>query len=134
MLDYAYMDDLPSTTRIRTKPRRRKDEMPEKRVRWRMTLDELCYVAGITPDILDEWADKGWIGKRCVARPNGGRGRHITREMAQRTVLVSRLVRAGLHPEAAGCVAQGHKVNDHEPLHADLPGGVQITITRSDLP
>jgi len=134
MLDYSFMDELPSTTRIRTKPRRRKDEMPEKRVRWRMTLDELCYAAGIAPNIFDEWADHGWLGKRFASRPDQGRSRHITREMAQRTVLVARLVRAGLHPEAAGCVAQGHKVNDYEPLLAHMPGGVQITITRSDLP
>lgn len=134
MLDYSVMDELPTTTRIRTKPKRGRDEMPEKRVRWRMTLDELCYVAGIEPNLLDEWADKGWLGKRCVVRPIRGRSRQITREMAQRTVLVARLVRAGLHPEAAGHVAQGHMVNDHEPLTAELPGGVIITITRSDLP
>lgn len=134
MLDYSLLEDLPTTTRIRTKPRHRKEDVPEKRIRWRMTLDELCYVAGITTPIFDEWADKGWLGKRSIARPDQGRARHITRELAQRTVLVARLVRAGLHPEAAGCVAQGHMTNDREPLQADLPGGVHITISRSDLP
>lgn len=137
MLDLSVFDDMPTTSRIRTRPRVKKIDMPvtvERRARWRMTLDELCYAAAISPGQFQQWADEGVLGKRLAVRPNGGRASHITRETAQRTVLVARLVAAGVHPLAAGHVAQGHKVNDSEPLHAELPCGVTITILREDLP
>ena len=136
MLDLTSLDEMPVTTRIRTRPRRKKIEMLETKrpVRWRMTLDELCYAACISATQFHDWADQGILGKRLTFRPNGGRGSQITREVAQRTVLVARLVAAGVHPLAAGCIAQGHKVNDIAPLHAELTCGVTITILREDLP
>lgn len=118
-------------------PKRRRKQviiMVEPRRRWRMTLDELCYAARITPATFDRWADAGLLGKRLASRPDQGRGRHITRDTAQRTVLVARLVAAGVKPDAAGCIAAGHKTGDNTPLVADLPGGVQVTIPREDLP
>lgn len=128
------LDELPTTTRIRTKPRLRKIDMPDQRVRWRMTLDELCYAAKIPARTFDDWAAQGILGKRHALYPDQGRGRHITRELAQKTVLVARLVAAGLHPLAAGHVAQGHKTNDTSPLTTELSGGIEVTIDRSDLP
>jgi len=105
-----------------------------KRERWRMTLDELCYTSGISPNVFNEWADAGYLGKRLAAYPANGRGRHITRETAQRTVLVARMVKAGVTPSVAGCVAAGHKTGDDSPLVADLPGGIHVEISREDLP
>lgn len=114
--------------------RKRRSHVNEKRPRWRMTLDELCYVAKVNVKTFDTWADAGLLGKRLASRPDKGRGRHITRETAQRTVLVARLVAAGVHPDVAGCVAAGHKTGDNTPLVAALPGGVQVTVSREDLP
>lgn len=91
-----------------------------------MTVDELCYAAQIEVTTFNEWADTGVIGS--------ARDRRVTRSIAQKTVLVARLVAAGLHPHAAGCVAAGHKTNDTSPLVAELPGGVTVTIERNDLP
>lgn len=119
------------------RPKRRRKLTPvtsPKRERWRMTLDELCYAAGINPYIFNVWAGEGLLGKRLVAYPANGRGRHITRETAQRTVLVARMIAAGVTPTVAGCVAAGHKTGDSTPLVADLPGGIHITILREDLP
>lgn len=108
--------------------------MTEQRIRWRMTLDELCYAARITPRVFNDWADRGLLGRRVAERPDAGRGRHITRETAQRTVLVARLVAAGIHPEAAGHVAAGHKVGDTTTLDASLSNGVTVQVRRDDLP
>ena len=99
-----------------------------------MTLDELCYVANIKADTFDQWANNGLLGKRLASRPDQGRGRHITRETAQRTVLVARLVASGVDPDVAGRVAEGHKTGATDPLVARLPGGITITIPREDLP
>lgn len=99
-----------------------------------MTLDELCYAARIDVKTFDAWADAGFLGKRLASRPDQGRGRHLTRETAQRTVLVARMVAAGIRPDIAGCVAAGHKTGDSTPLVADLPGDVHVTISREDLP
>lgn len=106
----------------------------ESRQRWRITLDQLLMEAKITAKTFDEWADQGILGKRLVERPAQGRGRHITRDTAQRTVLVARLVRAGIHPLAAGHIASSHNVRETTPLTAELPNGVTVTIDRSDLP
>lgn len=118
-----------------TKRRRKPTTMTEqKRERWRMTLDELCYAAKIDVKTFDAWADAGLLGKRLASRPDQGRGRHITRETAQRTVLVARMVVSGVRPDIAGCVASGHKTGDTTPLVANLPGGIDMTISREDLP
>lgn len=103
-------------------------------MRWRMTLDELCYAAKIDHKTFDAWADAGLLGRRVTERPNQGRGRHITRDTAQRTVLVARMVAAGIHPDVAGCVAAGHKTGATDPLVAQLTGGTTFTISREDLP
>jgi hypothetical protein len=108
--------------------------MTPERERWRMTFDQLCMEARIDAKTFDSWADQGILGKRLTSRPVQGRGRHITRDVAQRTVLVARLVAAGLHPLAAGHVASGHSVRETDPLVAHLPNGVTVTIDRSDLP
>lgn len=124
-------------TAPRQRARRRRTLMTvtrTKRQRWRMTLDELCYAAGIDVKTFDRWADSGILGKRQAARPDRGRGRHITKETAQRTVLVARMVTAGVTPDVAGCVAAGHRTGDTSLLIADLPGGVHVTISREDLP
>jgi len=133
--DYlTVLDEMPSVAKIRTRPKMKKVTVKEKRVRWRMTLDELCAAACVDARQFQLWADEGILGKRIASTPNGGRGSHITREVAQRTVLVSRLVAAGVHPLAAGHIAQGHKVNDYHPLETALTCGVTITIDRTDLP
>lgn len=119
----------------RTKKRRKQvSNLAEQRQRWRMTLDELCYAAKIDVNTFNSWADAGLLGKRLASRPDQGRGRHITRETAQRTVLVARMAAAGIRPDIAGCVAAGHKTGDTAPLVADLPGNVHVTISRDDLP
>ena len=134
MRSWEKYTDAPTTLRYRQRKRMGRMQMDEKRERWRITFDELCFLAGITHKTFDEWADQGVLGKRLTSRADQGRGRHITRETAQRTILVARLVAAGMHPVAAGCVVQGHRPRDTSPLLAELPGGVSISIDRSDLP
>lgn len=127
-----YLDKYEPPPKQRRKTRSR---MAEPRERWRITLGELCYAAKITPVVFQLWADSGYLGSRLRSLPSqGGRGRHITRETAQRTVLLARLVTAGLTPEAASHVATAHAVGDDEPLRMALPGGVLVTIQRDDLP
>jgi hypothetical protein len=121
----------PSTVRLRRKAVIR---VAQPRQRWRITLDELCYTARISPTIFDIWATSGYLGSRLTSVPDKGRGRHITRATAQRTVLVSRLVAAGMRPEVAGHVVAGHRVGDTAPLEAELPNGVTVTVARDDLP
>lgn len=109
--------------------------MAEPRERWRITLDELCYAAQITPVVFQAWAEAGYLGSRLRSLPSqGGRGRHITRETAQRTVLMARLVQAGLTPEAASHVATTHQVGNDEPLRVSLTSQAAITVSRDDLP
>lgn len=129
-----YLDHDPTPCERRRIRRKTVIRMTKPRERWRMTFDELCYAARITPDTFDTWADQGLLGRRVAERPVNGRGRHITRETAQKTVLVARLVAAGIHPEAAGCVVAGHRVGDLTPLEASLNNGVTVQIRRDDLP
>lgn len=117
--------DLDQYGATRLRPKRRK-KAAEDRMRWHMTLDELCYAAHIDPTTFNIWSDEGLLGR--------SRDRRVTREVAQKTVLVSRLITAGLHRNAAACVAAGHKTGDTTPLTAELPGGVTVTVDRSDLP
>lgn len=91
-----------------------------------MTVEELCYAAGIDVATFNEWSDTGIVGRN--------RDRRVTKTVAQKTIIVARLVAAGLHPHAACCVAAGHKTNDTSPLVAELPGGVTVTVERTDLP
>ncbi len=116
--------DVGATTRQR--PKRRKKADVDTRVRWKMSIEELCYAAGIDSDTFTEWVHFGLVGK--------SRDLRVTREVAQKTVLVARLVGAGLYPTGAGCVAAGHKTGDTSPLVAELPGGVTVTVLRTDLP
>jgi hypothetical protein len=109
-------------------------QLREPRTRWRITLDELCYAARIDPVVFDAWATSGYLGKRLATCPAGGRARHITRETAQRTVLMARLVWAGLTPVAASHLVTTHHVGDEGPLVAELAGGVTVSVPRSDLP
>lgn len=128
-----YLDKYEPPAKQRRKTRKRK--MAEPRQRWRITLDELCYAASINPATFQAWADSGYLGARLRSIPSqGGRGRHITRETAQRTVLMARLVRAGLSPEAASHLATSHTVGSDEPLEVRLSEYVTVTIPRNDLP
>jgi hypothetical protein len=130
-----YLDHESPAPNRRLRRRKNVIRMTRPRQRWRMTLDELCYAAKITPVQFDQWASAGLLGSRLQSLPaQGGRGRHIARDTAQRTVLVARLVAVGVHPEVAGCVAAGHKTGETGPLQATLPNGVTITVPRDDLP
>lgn len=103
------------------------------RIRWRMTLDELCYVTKASPNLVEQWAQLGAYGPRWKEKRDRGKYRHVTREMAQRCVIMSRLVQAGMKPEAAARIAVEHTLRDTDPLIARL-GPIQITINREDLP
>jgi Fe2+ transport system protein FeoA len=103
------------------------------RVRWRMTLDELCYATKASAMLIEQWAQLGAYGPRWRENRDRGKYRHVTREMAQRAVIMSRLVRAGMKEEAAAKIAVEHQVRTTEPLIARL-GEVHITIRRDDLP
>ena len=115
-----------------TRPKRRRQVT--ERVRWRITLDQLLLEAKIDAKTFDAWADAGYLGSRLRERPNQGRGRHITRVTAQKTVLVARLVHAGISPMMAGHIASNHSLKDTTPLTIDTGHGVTVTIDRSDLP
>lgn len=103
------------------------------RVRWRMTLDELCYATKASAMLIEEWAQLGAYGPRWRENRDRGKYRHVTREMAQRAVIMSRLVQAGMKPEAAARISVEHTVRITDPLIARI-GAVEITIKRDDLP
>jgi len=103
------------------------------RVRWRMTLDELAYATKVSPITLEEWAQLGAYGPRWKENRDRGKWRHITREVAQRAVVMSRLVRAGLTTITAADIARTHEVGDDMPLYAHQ-GEVTLIVKRNDLP
>ena len=74
------------------------------RVRWRMTLQELCHRTGATPADLERWARLGALGPRWKETTEN-RWRHITRAAATRAVIMRRLVDTGMTEEAAAGVA-----------------------------
>ncbi len=102
--------------------------------RWRTTVDEVCHLAGITYPELLRWAALGVLGPRRQERPQGGYGRHWTREETQRAVLVGRMVRAGLALEVAGKVASTHELGSCDVLEYLLSEGVSVTVSRVNLP
>jgi hypothetical protein len=75
------------------------------RERWRMTLQELCYATKTTPFDLNRWASLGALGPRWREKKQHGRWNHITREAAQRAVIMSRLVDAGVNEEQSATLA-----------------------------
>lgn len=103
------------------------------RIRWRMTLDQLVYETKASANLIEEWAQLGAYGPRWRENRDRGKYRHVTREMAQRCMIMARLVRAGMKPEAAARIAVEHTLRTTEPLIARI-GEVQIVINREDLP
>lgn len=106
------------------------------RIRWRMTLDELVHACGVRLPELEHWAEIGGLGDRWREPRNQGKWRHITREAAQRAVLMSRMVKAGMTPEAAAVVAREHAVHrgsEPAPMMARRPG-VTFLVSRDNLP
>lgn len=107
--------------------------MTETRVRWRITLDELCYRCGVDARTMLAWASVGVLGARYREAQNQGWARHITRLAAQRAIIASRLIRAGLTVERAAELVGSHQVNEGSPLIVS-DGTTSISIDRRDLP
>lgn len=104
----------------------------ERRVRWRITLDELCHKAKATPQALDHWAEIGALGPRWRENRDRGKWRHITREVAQRAVIMSHLLQAGIDKQVAAKLAATHERGDDTPLIAKNKS-VQIIVWRSNI-
>ena len=103
------------------------------RIRWRYTLDQLCHSARTTPATLDHWASLGAFGPRWQERRERGKWRHITRDVADRAVLMGRLTRSGISDELACRIVMTHK---HGPT-SDLvfsDNDVHVTVSREGLP
>jgi hypothetical protein len=103
------------------------------RVRWRVTLDQLCHLCDANPYTLEYWAALGALGPRWKEPRNSGKWRHITREAADRAVLMSRIVKAGVEPWRAAQIASTHQHGDTTPLTVTI-GEVQIQVSREELP
>lgn len=104
----------------------------QKTVKWRMTLQELCYLTKATPPELDEWAELGALGPRWKEPRDRGRWRHISREAAQRAVIMRHLLDMGLQPRTAAAIASVHQRGDLSDLHATM-SGVEVRIKRSEI-
>lgn len=104
------------------------------RPRWRMTLDELCTRCNCYPNDLERLAHLGAFGDRWREPRDRGKWRHISREVAQRAVLCSRLISAGLTEESASQVSRLHTLRTTSPLIVETPRGITLTINRDDLP
>lgn len=103
------------------------------RVRWRITLDELAHMCKVPAGDVSYWAELGALGPRYSEPRDQGLGRHITREAAQRAVIMSRLIHAGVRAEEAAQISSLHNVKETGEL-AVTRNGVQIRIDRTDLP
>jgi len=105
----------------------------ERAVRWRLTLDQLCHAARVTPMQLDDWAALGAFGPRWRERRERGRWRHIDRDTADRAVLMSRLTRTGISDELACRIVLQHSHGPtHELVHEE--NDVLIRVSREGLP
>lgn len=82
-------------------------EPPTERVRWRMTLEELCHRVKARPQDLEEWARLGALGPRWKETTEN-KWRHITRAAARRAVVMRAMLTAGLEPSEAALVADEH--------------------------
>lgn len=105
----------------------------ERRVRWRMTYQELLYLTRTRPDMLEHWATLGALGPRWKEPRDRGKWRHVTRECAQRAVIMSRLVQAGVLPERAAEISANHTLKDETDLVVTT-GPVTVQVRRDDLP
>ena len=110
--------------------------MTAPRQRWRMPLDQLAYLCKVDVYTLNTWASDGALGRKYIDQRSGGgsRWRHITREMAQRAVLMSRLTRAGVGAAAAARVAETHNVGEVTDLIVKIGTDVEVRVSREDLP
>lgn len=103
------------------------------RVRWRMTFDQLCYECRTTPPVVDRWAELGAFGPRLKEPRDRGWHRHVSREVAQRAVIMSRLIKFGLNERVAAELASLHELGETEPM-IYTGNNASITIRRDNLP
>jgi hypothetical protein len=108
--------------------------MYEKRQRWRITQDQLAYLAGCSTDALKQWAAAGYLGPRAAEQRDQGFGRHITRELAQRAVLFGRCVKAGLSEDVAARIVADHNLGDTLPIVAKVTDEVTVKVSKENLP
>lgn len=101
-----------------------------------MTLDELAFKCHVSAATLDRWADLGALGPQFQERRVNGRWRHITKDVARRAILLSRIVETGVSLEVA-MHAVG-RIKEFEPGAHDrviiLPFGATLTLICVDLP
>jgi myo-inositol catabolism protein IolC len=103
------------------------------RVRWRMTLDELCHAARTTPQELERWRALGVFGDRWKEPRDRGVWRHITKLVAHRAVLMRTLLSVGLTVETAARIARTHEVKDRDLPLTVTATGIQIQVARDKL-
>jgi hypothetical protein len=108
--------------------------MSDGRVRWRINTDELCHAASCSSYDMMKWARAGYIDPRAAEPRNGGLAKHITREFAQRLVLFTRCLDAGIDEWTASSLIRTHKVGDYEPIIAKVTEHVTIKISKDGLP
>lgn len=108
------------------------DEKPA-RVRWRMTLDELCRQSHSSAMELDRWRTLGVFGDRWKEPRNQGAWRHITKEVAHRAIIMRTLLDLGLTEAAAGQIAKEHTINQADQPLVVLGKNGTVTVWRSNL-
>jgi len=100
-------------------------------MRWRITLDELAALTHVSARELDHWTELGAMGLRWRESREQGRWRHITKEVARRAVIMSKLRAAGVDEHVAARAARELDVkNPHlQSITFDASPDVTITIT-----
>lgn len=102
--------------------------------KWRMTLDELCHLVDVNAHQLDRWASLGAFGPRWRERRDQGKWRHISKETAQRAVIMAALTRSGFQPIVAAALSAQHRRGAKSDLVFKFSDNVSVTIKREDLP
>jgi len=98
-----------------------------------MTFDELCYACKVRPPTIDRWAELGAFGPRLKEPRDRGWHRHVTRELAQRAVIMSRLVKLGLDEHVAAELAVMHQLGETDEITFPADNA-SITVRRDNLP
>lgn len=107
------------------------------RVRWRMTLDELCHRARTTPQELNEWAALGAFGP-AWQQSTENKWRHITKAVARRAIVMRYILDNHVEPRPAAMMAwsAGDRLAKGEKLAYGESGAMVLELDpeKMDLP
>lgn len=106
------------------------------RVRWRMTLEELCWRVKATPQELNEWAALGAFGP-AWAETTENKWRHITKAVARRAIVMRYLLDRHIEPLPAAmmaCSAGDRLAKGEKLIYGDATVQIELDPATMDLP